>query len=214
MAELIVALDFPSLSRAAEMVDTLRKEVSFFKVGLELFTRCGPDAVKMVRDRGCDVFLDLKIHDIPNTAAGAVRSAANLGCRSLTIHAASGREALKAAAGARESGAPLLWGVTLLSSIDGGDGSELAALAFEAGLDGVIASGEGVVSVKKSFPRLQIITPGIRPRGGDADDQKRVLTPAQAVRAGADFLVVGRPVTRAGDPAAAAALIKEEASRI
>ena len=211
MAQIILALDYEQLDEALKTVRLLKDEISFFKVGLQLFTMYGPDAVKAVMSEGVEVFLDLKLHDIPNTCALAVKSAEKLGCYSLTIHTKAGIEALRAAAEIRTVQQPRLWGVTALSSITGEDSISGAQLALEAGLDGVIVSGDDTAKVKNRFPSLTIVTPGIRPSSyAKKDDQKKIMTPAMAVSSGADFLVIGRPIREADDPLAVTRAIKEE----
>lgn len=227
MAEIIVALDFASGDDAMSMVDRLGSEGGFYKVGLELYTRAGPDFVRSLTQMGRRVFLDLKLHDIPNTVVGGVRAAADLGVELLTVHCSGGRAMLEAAAEAA-AGRLAVVGVTLLTSLTAEDveavwgrsgvnmGDEvlrLGALAKEAGLSGVVASGSEVARLKSELGvGFKVVTPGIRPRGGDVADQARVVTPAAAAASGSDYLVVGRPVTRAEDPAAALRAIREEAA--
>ncbi len=227
MAEIIVALDFASGDDAMSMVDRLGSEGGFYKVGLELYTRAGPDFVRSLTQTGRRVFLDLKLHDIPNTVVGGVRAAADLGVELLTVHCSGGRAMLEAAAEAA-AGRLAVVGVTLLTSLTAEDveavwgrsgvnmGDEvlrLGALAKEAGLSGVVASGSEVARLKSELGAgFKVVTPGIRPRGGDVADQARVVTPAAAAASGSDYLVVGRPVTRAEDPAAALRVIREEAA--
>lgn len=227
MAEIIVALDFASGDDAMSMVDRLGSEGGFYKVGLELYTRAGPDFVRSLTQMGRRVFLDLKLHDIPNTVVGGVRAAADLGVELLTVHCSGGRAMLEAAAEAA-AGRLAVVGVTLLTSLTAEDveavwgrsgvnmGDEvlrLGALAKEAGLSGVVASGSEVARLKSELGvGFKVVTPGIRPRGGDIADQARVVTPAAAAASGSDYLVVGRPVTRAEDPAAALRAIREEAA--
>lgn len=227
MAEIIVALDFASGDDAMSMVDRLGSEGGFYKVGLELYTRAGPDFVRSLTQMGRRVFLDLKLHDIPNTVVGGVRAAADLGVELLTVHCSGGRAMLEAAAEAA-AGRLAVVGVTLLTSLTAEDveavwgrsgvnmGDEvlrLGALAKEAGLSGVVASGSEVARLKSELGAgFKVVTPGIRPRGGDVADQARVVTPAAAAASGSDYLVVGRPVTRAEDPAAALRAIREEAT--
>lgn len=227
MAEIIVALDFASGDDAMSMVDRLGSEGGFYKVGLELYTRAGPDFVRSLTQTGRRVFLDLKLHDIPNTVVGGVRAAADLGVELLTVHCSGGRAMLEAAAEAA-AGRLAVVGVTLLTSLTAEDveavwgrsgvnmGDEvlrLGALAKEAGLSGVVASGSEVARLKSELGvGFKVVTPGIRPRGGDIADQARVVTPAAAAASGSDYLVVGRPVTRAEDPAAALRAIREEAA--
>jgi orotidine-5'-phosphate decarboxylase len=225
---LIVALDTASLPEAEGLVERLAGGVGMFKVGAQLFTAAGPTAVEMVRKRGARVFLDLKYHDIPATVSGAVREAARLGVALLTVHASGGARMLRAAADAaaavgRER--PRILAVTVLTSLDRatlqrelgvpsaveGHAVHLADLAREAGCDGVVASPREAARLRALLGRgALIVTPGIRPAGGAADDQARTATPAVAVRAGADYLVVGRPITGAPDPAGAAAAIVAE----
>ncbi len=227
MAEIIVALDFASADDAMSMVDLLGAEADFYKVGLELYTRAGPEIVRSLKQTGRRVFLDLKLHDIPNTIVGGVRAAADLGVELLTVHYSGGRAMLEAA-GEAAAGRLEIMGVTLLTSlatedieavwgrsgVDMGDEVlRLGALAREAGLSGVVASGSEVARLKSELgPDFKVVTPGIRPAGSDVADQARVVTPAAAVASGSDYLVVGRPVTQAKDPAAALRLIREEAT--
>jgi len=224
--KLIVALDLRSLAEAKEMVKKLSPDVRIFKVGMGLFTLCGPDAVALVHDSGAKVFLDLKFHDIPNTVAHAVRSAAKLGVFMMNIHALGGSEMMmRAVEAARESEKrPKLLGVTVLTSMDQSSIGEvginmkiedevvtLARLGKDSGLDGVVASPGETNLIRKNLGKdFIIVTPGIRPAGAEKDDQKRVMTPADAVRAGADYIVVGRPITETKDPLAAAKKIIKE----
>ena len=212
---LIVALDVPTLDRAEELATVLAPEVGVLKVGLELFCAAGPEAVRRIAAHG-PVFLDLKLHDIPNTVEGAARRCGALGVRMLTVHASGGAAMVAAAArgiraGAEEVGAstPLLVAVTVLSSLeDDWVGASSASLAFEAtaaGADAVVVSGRDVAVVRAALgEEAVLIVQGVRPHGGNGDDQVRVLTPGEAIEAGADYLVVGRPITGAADPAAAA----------
>jgi orotidine-5'-phosphate decarboxylase len=227
MKSLIVALDLPSAREALALVDRLGEPAGYFKVGAQLFTREGPDLVAELKDRGRQVFLDLKYHDIPNTVARAVEAAAELGVDMLTLHAAGGTAMMQAARDAAGEDGPVLVGVTLLTSFTATDvvevwGKELrslrdevarlAALAAGAGLDGVVASALEVEALKRKHgPDFVVVTPGIRPRGDDVGDQVRIATPAEAVRAGADYLVVGRPVYAAADPVAAFERLAAEA---
>lgn len=225
MNRVIVPLDVESSDEALTWVDRLGDQGEFYKVGLELYTRAGPEVVRELIDRGKRVFLDLKLHDIPNTVAGAVRAASDLGVDLLTVHASGGPTMLDAAARARSGGLRLL-AVTVLTSLSPDEMStvwgreirsvreevgRLAVLAQEAGMDGIVAS-----ALEASWVRSQvgddfmIVTPGIRPAGADRGDQSRVATPTDAIRAGADYLVVGRPITQAADPAAALAAVIEE----
>lgn len=225
MAEIIVALDQPSADEALALVDRLGPEAGFYKVGLELFTRSGPGVVRELGTRGKRVFLDLKLHDIPNTVARAVEAAGTLGVELLTVHAAGGTSMLEAARAAAPEGLKVL-GVTVLTSltvseVEGAWGREitsirdevgrLAGLAHQCGLHGVVASALEAGWVRRTLdPPFLVVTPGIRPAGSAVGDQKRVATPAEAVLAGADYLVVGRPVTQAADPAAALASLLGE----
>lgn len=220
----IVALDVPTAVDALRVARSLGAQCRFFKVGSELFTAAGPDVVLALRDElGADVFLDLKFHDIPNTVAGAVRSAARLGARLLTVHASGGAPMLEAAAraAADEAGGRCgVLGVTVLTSLDVGvlasawgrgdvlgmerEVLRLAALAADAGLHGIVCSGVELAAVHARFgDRLAPLVPGIRLAGGAAHDQRRVVTPAAAQRAGARYLILGRAVTAAEDPPAA-----------
>jgi orotidine-5'-phosphate decarboxylase len=214
---LIIALDVSDLSEAERLVRLLRPSVRWFKVGSELFTAAGPQAVAMVRGHGGNVFLDLKFHDIPNTVAGAVSSAARLGVAMANVHVAGGEPMLRAAARAAGQGDRLLLiGVTLLTSdqIDSSSSQRVvdaARLAQYCGLDGVVASALEARAVKLACGEpFVVVAPGIRPDALAADDQRRTAGPAEAIRQGADYLVVGRPVTRAGDPAGAAQHVIDE----
>ncbi|MDR7522315.1 MAG: orotidine-5'-phosphate decarboxylase [Armatimonadota bacterium] len=213
---LIVALDLPTLATARKLVCGLRSVTSWFKVGSILFTAAGPEAVRMVHATGGQVFLDLKFHDIPQTVAGGVAAAADLGAALVTVHCAGGRAMMEAAAdAARRSGAPLrVLGVTRLTSEAGrvGPGVLRAALAArEAGLDGVTASARECARIKSLCGgEFRVLTPAIRPAGTAPHDQARTATPRFAVRAGADYLVVGRPITGAPDPLTAAQAVAAE----
>lgn len=225
---LIVALDVPGLEEARALVERLRGIASTFKVGSQLFTAAGPAAVELVRAEGGRVFLDLKYHDIPATVGSAVRAAARLGVSWLTVHASGGSAMLRAAAtAAAEAGRerPRVLAVTVLTSLDravlhrelqvplavAGHVVHLAGLAREAGCDGVVAAPHEAGRIRALLGReCLVVTPGIRPSGADAGDQARTATPAAARRAGADYVVVGRPIIEAPDPAAAATAIVEE----
>lgn len=222
---LIVALDFPDAAPALALADRLQGLCRWFKVGLELHTAEGPAIVQELRRRGFSVFLDLKFHDIPNTVAGAVRSAAAVGAEFLTVHAAGGPAMLEAAAEAADCvpNPPQILAVTVLTSMDqlqlaaiGIDHSpeqqvlRLADTASEAGITGFVASPEEVFALRHRFPSATLVIPGIRPAGAATGDQKRVATPATALAAGASYLVIGRPITQAADPAAAAQSILDE----
>ncbi len=223
---LIVALDVPSASAAIGLIDQLESRCRWFKVGLELFVQAGPAILDVLAARGHSVFLDLKFHDIPNTVAGAVRSAADCGVRMMTVHALGGPAMLSAArdALARVANPPELLAVTVLTSMDGFQlGSvglsdraseqveRLAKVGLEAGIRGFVCSPQevGLLRVLAGADAVLVI-PGIRPAGTEAGDQKRVATPADALRQGASFLVVGRPITQAPDPAEAADRILQE----
>jgi orotidine-5'-phosphate decarboxylase len=225
MSGLIIPLDVPDLDSAVDLVDRLGDEADFYKVGLELYTRVGPPAVEMLQRCGKRVFLDLKLHDIPNTVAGAVRSASELGVDLLTLHAQGGAPMLEAAAGAR-GGRLRLLAVTVLTSLESAhleavwgrsvddtavEVHRLARMAAAAGIDGVVSSPLEAASLRSLLgPEVILVTPGIRPTGSPIGDQRRFATPADAVRAGADYLVVGRPVTQAPDPGAALAAVLAE----
>ena len=218
----VIALDFPSVEEAETFLDRLEpEEKPFVKVGMQLFYAAGPHWVERLKERGCSVFLDLKLHDIPNTVAGAVDSVARLGVDWLTLHACGGRAMMEVAREARDrSGASSLrlLAVTQLTSLDqralneelGIPGtveacvSRYARMARESGMDGVVCSGWEVEGIKAMGGHdFVAAVPGIRPSGEATQDQKRVMTPQEAAARGADLLVVGRPITRAADPAAA-----------
>ncbi len=222
----IVALDFDTESEALALADRLDPAACRLKVGKELFTRAGPAVVAALCRSGFEVFLDLKFHDIPNTVAGACRAAADLGCWMVNVHAAGGPamlDAARAALGSHDA-RPLLIAVTVLTSMDDAalaavgiaDGAaaqvlRLAALARDAGLDGVVCSPLEIAALRSRFgAEFALVTPGVRPAGGSLDDQLRIATPAAAIAAGATHLVVGRPITRADDPLAALLAIQTE----
>lgn len=215
----IVALDFPGFEQAMAMARQLNPQDCRVKVGKELFTRCGPQVVDALHELGFEIFLDLKFHDIPNTTAMAVKAAAEMGVWMVNVHCSGGlkmmaacREVLEQQQGQK----PLLIGVTVLTSMEQGDLAglgldvapqeqvlRLATLAEQAGLDGLVCSAQEAAALKQQWPAGQLVTPGIRPAGSASDDQKRILTPAEAMQAGSDYLVIGRPITRANDPAQA-----------
>lgn len=220
---IIVALDFATEKEVLRLLDQLDPDNCRVKIGKELFTSCGPALVKKVGKRGFEIFLDLKFHDIPNTVAGAVRAAAlELGVWMINVHASGGKAMLEAAAGALsgiECRQPHIIGVTVLTSLNDQDLSELgvqdtsreqvvrlAHLCREAHLGGVVCSAGEVATLRKEMPgEFLLVTPGIRRPGDARGDQKRVMGPAEAIAAGADYLVVGRPITRAEDPQSALA---------
>jgi orotidine-5'-phosphate decarboxylase len=233
---LLVALDVESLEEAAGLLDALAGVVTGCKIGSQLFTAAGPAAVELARKRDFRVFLDLKFHDIPNTVAGAVREATRLGVFMLNVHAGGGVAMMRAAAESARGAAadfkvarPLVLGVTVLTSLDrralalevGVPATveqhvvDLAVRAREAGLDGVVASPQEIRALRRALgPQWVIVTPGVRPldRAAAADDQARTATPAAAREAGADYVVVGRPIIQAPDPGAAARAIVAELS--
>jgi len=211
----IVALDFDSESDALDLLECLNPKWCRVKVGKELFTRTGPAFVRRIIESGFDVFLDLKYHDIPNTVAGACSAAAELGCWMVNVHASGGREMMLAAAErlAHYQSRPLLVAVTVLTSLDYASivevgyksapakvGLQLASLTQQCGLDGVVCSAHEVESIKRqSGPKFLAVTPGIRTNDSRSDDQRRVASPVGALKAGADFLVIGRPITQAAN---------------
>jgi orotidine-5'-phosphate decarboxylase len=213
---IIVALDFPATKPALDLVASLEPGLCRLKIGKEMFTRFGPGFVEQFVSRGFDVFLDLKFHDIPNTVAAACAAAADLGVWMVNVHASGGRRMMEAARDRLEScqKRPLLTAVTILTSLGGEDIAEvgfqgepdenvrrLARLAEMSGMDGVVCSPREAVQVRaQAGDEFLIVTPGVRPGNASTDDQKRVMTPAEAVANGADFLVIGRPITAAGDP--------------
>lgn len=231
----IVALDVPDEQSAIALIDQL-PQVGFWKVGLELFTSTGPKILEVLKSKEKRIFLDLKFDDIPNTVAGACRSAARYGVDLLTIHATSGRDALKAAIEAAHEGAvkagvqpPKLIAITLLTSISARQlafdlkiplelpeyALEMALLAQECGLDGVVCSPQEVAQLRETCgDRFLLVCPGVRPTWADNADQKRSLTPAQAMKAGADYLVIGRPITTATEPELAWKRISEELTTV
>ena len=227
MAELIVALDVSSIAEVEQTVDRLGDSVTFYKIGLELFSAEGPEVIRAVKRRGKKVFLDLKLHDIPRTVERAVKSGAALGVDLMTIHASGGRNMIRAAKDAALSCgalAPKILAVTVLTSLDQPDLDDLGVgrgmraqvealglLACVNGADGIVCSPQEATAMRAALgPDALLVTPGVRPAGAAIGDQKRVATPGQAVRDGATHLVVGRPILEADDPCAAARMIAAE----
>jgi orotidine-5'-phosphate decarboxylase len=215
MKPIFVAIDTPGMDRAIALAEAVRGEAGGVKLGLEFFAGQGPDGVRRIADMGLDIFLDLKLHDIPNTVAKAVEALAPLSPAILTVHAAGGQAMLEAAKRAAPSGTKVV-GVTVLTSLDAPDlatagvfGSpeeqvqRLANLARESCLDGIVCSGAEVRAAKAGWPDGFFVVPGVRPEGAQPGDQKRIVTPRDALRDGASVLVIGRPITAAPDPAAA-----------
>ncbi|WP_404363370.1 orotidine-5'-phosphate decarboxylase [Marinobacter sp.] len=225
--KIIVALDFPSEAPALQLAEKLDPSLCRLKVGKELFTRAGPTLVVALQDRGFDVFLDLKFHDIPNTAAGAVAAAADLGVWMVNVHASGGEAMMNACRERLEvfgRDRPLLIAVTVLTSMSDNDFSaiglqgrvedqvrRLAGLTARCGLDGVVCSAQEAPMLREQHGHaFRLVTPGIRPITASAGDQQRIMTPSAAVAAGSDYLVVGRPITGAKDPLAALEAIQRE----
>ena len=226
--KIIFALDVNGITDIDRYAELLSGKIGMFKIGKELFTSCGPEAVKIVQRHGGRVFLDLKYHDIPNTVAKAMLEAARLGVQLVNLHALGGAEMMETAATAVRKefvdDRPRLLAVTILTSSTAetlrGVGIDypvqdmvvrLARLALNAGMDGVVASPLEIEAIRAACgPDFLIVTPGVRPAFAAADDQKRIMTPAEAIRAGADYLVIGRPIAKASDPAAAADMIADE----
>ena len=225
--KIIVALDFPSRDPALALVDQLDPKKCRLKVGKELFTRSGPQLVEALQGRGFEVFLDLKFHDIPNTTSAAVAAAADLGVWMVNVHASGGEKMMTACRERLEpfgADRPLLIAVTVLTSMTAEDltgigitnspeaqVSRLATLTRNCGLDGVVCSAQEAPRLKKEQgAEFQLITPGIRPLTADKGDQQRIMTPSDALKAGSDYLVIGRPITQAADPLAALEAIHAE----
>ncbi len=228
----IVALDADSLKEAESWVKTFGKHIKYFKVGSPLFTACGQEAVKMVHSAGCKVFLDLKFHDIPSTVAKSVESASKLGIWMLNVHASGGKKMMEAAKNSlkdvEKSKRPILIAVTVLTSLNQ---EELSAIGFsrdlnsqvehfaksakESGLDGVVASAHELKVIKKTCGKdFTVVTPGIRPAWASADDQSRMVTPLEAFKDGADYIVIGRPLTKHRDPREACEKLLQELSTL
>ena len=236
--KLIVALDVDDLEPVKRLIGTLSSHVGLFKIGMQLFVQAGPTAVKLIQEAGGEVFLDLKFHDIPNTVSKAAIQATRLGVKMFNVHATGGLEMMRQTVEAVQESChkenlprPIVLGVTVLTSLDEQDLARvgvmakvadqvrrLAALCQEAGMDGVVASPQEVGLIRSACgAAFTIVCPGIRPRGKELADQKRVMTPGEAIRAGADHIVVGRPIMEAKDPVAAARAIvaeMEEAQRL
>ncbi|MBC7002507.1 orotidine-5'-phosphate decarboxylase [Photobacterium sp. BZF1] len=224
--KVIVALDYPSQDEALAFVDRIEPGSCRLKVGKEMFTFFGPDFVRKLHDRGHSVFLDLKFHDIPNTCSRAVAAAADLGVWMVNVHASGGERMMTASREILEpfgKDRPLLIGVTVLTSMEASDLQgigitaepkdhvlNLARLTKNSGLDGVVCSAHESTMLKTELgSEFKLVTPGIRPAGSAAGDQRRVMTPVEAVQAGSDYLVIGRPITKAADPAAVLAEINK-----
>ncbi len=213
---IIVALDFPSREAALQLADQLDPKLCRVKVGKELFTSSAAGIVETLNSKGFEVFLDLKFHDIPNTTAMAVKAAAEMGVWMVNVHCSGGQRMMAACREVldqRNGVQPLLIGVTVLTSMEREDLAaigldiepqeqvlRLAALAQKSGMDGLVCSALEATALKAAHPGLQLVTPGIRPAGSAQDDQRRILTPRQALDAGSDYLVIGRPISQAADP--------------
>ena len=227
-SRIIVPLDFNTVEQALELVEKLQPDLCRLKVGKELFTKAGPVLVEKLIKKGFDIFLDLKFHDIPTTVAKACAVAADLGVWMVNVHASGGSEMMSLAREEieKKSQRPLLIGVTILTSMNQEALTELgiqcsveeqvmrlAQLTSDAGLDGVVCSAHEVKMLRDNLgEKFKLVTPGIRPGGSNKDDQKRVMTPEQAINAGSDYLVIGRPITQAADPGQALKDISEEIS--
>ncbi len=226
---IIIALDFKDEASTLALVDQLEPSLCRLKVGKELFVRCGPALVKKLINKGFDVFLDLKFHDIPNTVAAACHAAADMGVWMVNVHASGGRKMMQFAREAidKSEHKPLLIGVTILTSLSRQDIAEvgldiepadqvlrLARLARDSGLDGVVCSPQEVSVLKQQLGQdFCLVTPGVRPSGSAAGDQQRVMTPSQALQSGSDYLVIGRPITAAPDPVQALKNIIDECQK-
>lgn len=221
-AEPIVALDFPSLEAIPQLLEQIGSAISFYKVGLELYSGTGTAALDLLKNQGCRIFLDLKLHDIPRTVGRTVQAAAGHGVNLLTVHATGGRAMLSEAAKvSRDTENLAVIAVTTLTSMDGEDLKDigvgrtladqaiaLTEISLQAGIDGIVTSVHECAALRKRFgPDPILVTPGIRMPSDNVDDQKRVATPNQAQKAGSSYLVVGRPITRASNPNAAARAI-------
>lgn len=221
---ILCAIDTPDLNAATALAETLSGTVGGVKLGKEFFTAQGPDGVRHIAQAGLKIFLDLKFHDIPNTVAGAVAAASALDCFMLTIHASGGSAMIRAAANARGKDGPKIVAVTVLTSLgdddlasvgQAGPAAEqvlrLGRLAHAAGANGLVASPHEVAALRAALgDDCLLVVPGVRPSWASSDDQVRIMTPAEAVKAGADYLVIGRPITRAANPRDAALRIAED----
>lgn len=226
--EVIVALDVNTIEEGLALVDRLGDKITWYKIGKQLFTRFGPEAVQALKQRGKKVFLDLKYHDIPNTVAQAVKSAISIGADMTNIHASGGPAMLQAAAKAAEGSDIILLAVTVLTSMNqeelnavGIDCSpleqvtRLAKLTQACHVGGVVCSAKEITAIRQACGEdFILVVPGIRPAGADLGDQKRVMTPSEAAKIGANFLVIGRPITAAADPQAAAEAIYQELASV
>jgi len=228
--ELVVALDVDTLAKAEKLVDMLYPETRIFKVGSQLFTHAGPEAINMIRRKGAKVFLDLKFHDIPNTVASAVKASKSLGVFILNVHASGGAEMMRAAVRARgKSKKPILLAVTMLTSMDKTELNnigisrapiqqvkKLALLAEQSDMDGVVCSGHEIEIIRSVCGKdFIILTPGIRPAvNRNVDDQKRIMTPQSAAQKGCDYIVMGRPIIEAVSPLTAAQGVLQDINRV
>ena len=222
--QIIVALDFPTEREALNLVDQLGEAVCFYKIGLQLFTKCGPPVVERIKAAGAKVFLDLKVHDIPNTVKHSVASACDLGADMMTIHLSGGAQMIRAAAAGFGGSPSLVLGVSVLTSSNRETLREvavesevadqvlrLAKLGVENGLRGIVASPLEIAMLRQSLgEQLTLVVPGVRPTWAAANDQQRTMTPGDAIRAGADYLVIGRPITAHANPLEAAKKIIDE----
>jgi orotidine-5'-phosphate decarboxylase len=222
--KIIVPLDVPTIKESRELIRQVGGAIGFFKVGSQLFTAAGPSIIQEVRASGSRVFLDLKFHDIPNSVRGAVESACELGVDMLTVHLSGGRSMCEAAVAGRGTAKTLILGVTVLTSLNNAAIAEvgyrasvedqvllLAHLAKRVGITGLVASPLELVAIRNRFGSLfTTVIPGIRPKWSETGDQSRTMTPAEALKAGADYLVIGRPITAAPDPLEAAKRIVQE----
>ena len=227
-SKIIVALDFSSKKEALDLISKIDPALCRLKVGKEMFTHYGPLFIEEIHNKGFEVFLDLKYHDIPNTVARTCEVAADLGIWMLNVHSQGGRRMMEAAleALAKRNHRPLLIAVTVLTSMSSDDlmdigiskspadyALQLAGLAKEAGLDGIVCSAQEAVTMKKNLGEdFLLVTPGIRPAGSAADDQRRIMTPLEAISAGSNYLVIGRPVTQSNDPVSVLRTINSEIS--